>query len=100
MEGLAQNSSSPPPMSTSLPIRGYSYSPCSNALPARPSLSLTLPLPRSSSEIDNKTVIEKLDVKRVEIKVNDDLEGRESSIYKQPLLDIGRMREIEQYLLG
>ena len=100
MEGLAQNSSSPPPMSTSLPTRGYSYSPCSNALPARPSLSLTLPLPRSSSEIYNEEVIRELDVKSVDIELNDELYDRESSISKQPLLDFGRMSEIEEYLHG
>ena len=69
-------------------------------MPARPTLSLTLPLPRSSSEIDNTTVIEELDVKSVSIEVNDDLDERESSISKQPLLDFGRMREIEEYLHG
>ena len=67
-------------------------------MPARPTLSLTLPLPRSSSEIDNTTVIEEFDVKSVSIEVNDDLDERESSISKQPLLDFGRMREIEEYL--
>ena len=69
-------------------------------MPARPTLSLTLPLPRSSSEIDNTTVIEELDVKSVSIEVNDDLDERESSISKQPLLDFGRMREVEEYLHG
>ena len=98
--GLTQNSSSPPPILNSLPTRRYSYSPSSNVLPARPSLSLTLRLPRSSLEIDNKTVIEELDVKSVDIEVNDDLDDRESSISKQPLLAFGRMREIEEYLHG
>ena len=100
IEGLIPSSiSSPPQNPQSLPPRGYSDSLSSNVLSARPSLSLTLPLPRSASTmLENKTVVEEFTDKSVHIDVIEDEDESESSVSKQPLLDFGRMREIEEYL--